>query len=180
MIAALALIGIGTATLIAGRFSAEDRSSGESRIWHSQMALNIIQDYMFGGVGVNNQQFAIDSGEYTPLELWGKELEISGIHNSYLAMWVETGLFGFLAFVWLLLAAEGAALFASIRALDRYASVVFAGLAGALAVPIIHMLSGSFTGRRVQLMWLLFALISATIQIAKRTGGPDDPLLGTN
>lgn len=176
-LAVLGLIGLGASTLIAGRIATEDSGSGQSRILHSVMALNMIQDHMFGGVGANNQRFIIDSGEYTPPELWGKEEEISGIHNTYLATWVETGIFGFLSFVWLLLGGVGAAFLASVRARDGYVSIILASLAAALTIPMIHMATATFTSRRVQLTWLLLALISATVQIARNTDNVDDPML---
>lgn len=171
LLAALAVLGVGSSAIVTERLAAMDSGSAASRILHSRMALNIINDHLFTGVGINNQRFAIDSGDYSPQELQGREEEITAIHNTYLAIWAETGLFGLLAFLWLLLAVSGSALLALARAEDRHASIAITGWLAAIVVFIVHLSTATFTGRRMQLLWLLFALTAATIRIARQAGG---------
>jgi putative inorganic carbon (HCO3(-)) transporter len=176
LLAILVILAIAFSTVVVERFTTEDQSSSLSRVWHSEMALNIIKDHTFLGVGANNQRFAIDSGEYSPPELVGKESEVTAIHNTYLAIWAETGLFGFLAFVWLVLAAMASALVASVRTRDKYAAIAMTGFLAAVAVYAVHLSTGTFTGRRMQFLWFLIGLIAATFEIIKETAGMEGPL----
>jgi O-antigen ligase len=103
-----------------------------------------------------------------PLELMGRK-QLNVLHNKYLLVWVEIGLFGFLAFLWFLLAACVRALRALIRASDARASITITGLLAALVVYLSHMASDPFGARsRPQFMWFIIALIAAVSQLARQ------------
>jgi O-antigen ligase len=156
------------------RFTADDRHSAESRIWYSKLALNAIREHMFTGIGANNQHFAVADDAYAPPEMIGQER--TAIHNTYLATWVELGLLGLVAFIWLLMAGGRRALSASRRTLDRYASVVITGFFGALTVFALHMAVGTFTDRRPEFLWLILALIAVTGRLASQAQELEEPV----
>jgi putative inorganic carbon (HCO3(-)) transporter len=170
------VLGAGFFTQIMDRFITDDHQSAESRAWYNQLALNVITDHMFTGIGVNNMRFVMDDSDYVPLELMGRSRTL--IHNKYLSTWMEIGLFGFLAFIWLLLAAGRCAFQALMRAKDAHISVAITGLLAALVAYSMHMTTATFTGRaRIQTLWFILALITATSRIAKKTEGVKDPIL---
>ena len=166
-IAVVLIIGVVFSSLIVDRITSDDNQSAESRLWIDQLAINVIQNNMFAGVGANNQQVIYENNDDIPYELKGREK--NEIHNTYLATWVELGVFGFLAFVWMLMAAGWQA-FSTLRvSRNRYSSIAIAGFLGALAYFMLHMLVGTFTGRRPQFLWLIFALIDVTSMLANQT-----------
>jgi O-antigen ligase len=110
----------------------------------------------------------MDDLDYMPQELVERERIL--IHNRYLSTWVETGLFGFLAFVWLLLAAVRRAVHALRHAPSAHVSVAISGLLAGLVAYSLHMAVDTFTGRaRLQILWFLVAMIAAVCRIAKQS-----------
>lgn len=172
------ILGLGFAGLVLERFTADDRNSAESRLWYSELALNFIREHVFTGIGANNQRFVVDDDAYAPPEMVGRER--TTIHNTYLAIWVELGLFGLAAFAWLLMAGGRRVLSALRRTADRYASVVISGLLGALTVNALHMAVASFTHRRMQFLWLILALISVVGRLASQTQELEEPVSRTD
>lgn len=170
------LIGVGFSSLILNRIARDDNNSALSRLWTSQLALNVIQEHMLTGIGANNQQFVYDNTDYVPVELMGKERD--EIHNAYLATWVELGVFGLLTFVWMLMATGWHAFSILFTTTNRYASITAAGFLGALIYFILHMAVGTFTGRRPEFLWLVLALITVTSMLANQTS--DIEQLGEN
>jgi O-antigen ligase len=163
------VMGIGFSKYIVERFTTDDHYSAESRLWHSELALNVIEEHMFTGIGANNQRFVVDDDTYKPLEMMGWDTSSTTIHNTYLATWVELGLPGLMIFIWLLMAGGTHALTAAQRTKDRYASVVITGFLGALIVVALHMTVAAFTGRRLQFMWVILALIAVTVRLSRQT-----------
>jgi putative inorganic carbon (HCO3(-)) transporter len=162
------LVGIGFSQQIQERLTTDDEGSAQTRVYHTEWAFNILEDHMFTGVGVNNMWLLAIQREYLPLELAGRR-QLNVIHNKYLLVWVELGLFGFLAFLWFLLAACVRALSALIRARDARSSITITGLLAALVVYLSHMASDPFGARaRPQFMWFIIALIAAVSQLARQ------------
>jgi O-antigen ligase len=161
------VIGVGFQDVILERLTTDDRGSADSRGWYNEMAFNIIKAQPFTGIGLNNLWLV--QNDYLPIELMRIDIKYRYIvHNKYLLVWSETGLFGFMAFLLLLLAAAGRALRALVRAVDPYVSITMAGLLVALSVYLIHMMSDPFNARpRLQLLWLIIALIAAVSRIAR-------------
>ncbi len=175
----VAVLALGFSVQLVERFTNSGEESALTRVWHTKLAFNILDDYLFTGVGLSNSWFVIRTGDYLPEEMLGKKLNI--LHNKYLTIWVETGLFGFLAFIWLLLATGKRALFALTHTKDRYTSIAVTGLLAALVVYSWHMTTATFSGRvRMQLLWLIVALIAATSQLAKNPERLKDPILQPN
>lgn len=169
-------VGVAMSDQIVDRFTGDTATiSAQSRIWYNKLAFNVIEDHPFTGVGTNNQVFIMDDLDYVPQELLGRQRTL--IHNKYLSTWAETGLFGFLAFVWLLLAAVRRAIHALIHAPSAPVSVAISGLLAGLIAYSSHMAVATFTGRaRLQILWLLVALITAVSRIATQTTEPDPAL----
>jgi putative inorganic carbon (HCO3(-)) transporter len=162
------LIGVGFSTQIMERLTTDDKGSAQTRLWHTKWALNILEDHMFTGVGLNNMWLLALRREYLPLEFMGRE-RLNIIHNKYWLVWVETGLFGFLSFLWLLLAVCRRALQSLVRSKDSYVSIAITGLLAALIVYMLHMSSDPFASRmRLQPLWMICALIAATSQLARK------------
>lgn len=156
---ALLILIIGFSSIIIVRLSSDDNNSAMSRIWYSQLAFNIIEDYMFTGVGANNQHYFVNNIDYIPADMVG--ITRTEIHNTYLAIWVELGIFGFLIFIWLLFAGCWYAYSAYRNANNKFTSITMLGFLGALSVFVIHMTVATFTGRRLQFLWLILGLITA-------------------
>lgn len=160
------LVAIGFSSQIVERYTNSGQESAMSRLWYNELSLNVIEDKALTGIGANNQQFIMDDIDYLPLELLGRDRTL--IHNKYLSTWVEIGVFGFLALLWMLVAAARRALLSVIKSKNAAYSILMAGLLGALVAYSLHMLVATFTGRiRLQLLWLLLALIVATSQLIK-------------
>lgn len=161
------ILGLVFSTQITERLSTDDQGSAETRRWHAEWAFNILEDHMYTGIGLNNMWLLALRREYLPLELMGRE-NLNVIHNKYLMVWVETGLFGLLSFLWLLSAVSLSAVQSLLRAKETYASIIITGLLAGLVVFLVHMLSDPFGARtRPQLLWLIIALIAATSQLVK-------------
>jgi O-antigen ligase len=152
----------------------KDEHSHLSRIWYSQLALNYVREDVFTGAGANNQQFVLDDKDYAPPEL-AKKKSLTRIHNKYLAVWVELGLFGFLGFLWVLLAGARRAWITSNETDDRFTSIVATGLLAALTVFMVHMIVATYTDRRMQFIWLLLGLIAATSRLAREAHKLQEP-----
>lgn len=171
-----ALLLVGFSTQLTERFTDSGQQSAEARVLHAKLAFNILDDYMFTGVGLNNTWFVVAQGDYLPFEMIGRRF--TRIHNKYLGIWVESGLFGLLAFVWLLLAGARRALLGLIHAKDRYTSLAITGLLAALFVYSWHMLTAAFSGRdRLQLLWLFLALIAIIAELAQHQDELNDRAL---
>lgn len=176
----LVIVGVGFAPQIEERLTGDDHDSAESRLWYTELAFNILNDshYMFTGVGLNNLHSVMR--DYLPLEMlelrhW-KYLHI--IHNKYLIIWTETGLFGFLFFLWLLLAVAITAFRSSVQTKDVYASIAITGMLAALAALCLNMTVQLFTGRqRLQLLWCIFALVAAMSRLIQDKEEAEAPLL---
>ncbi|MBN2354515.1 O-antigen ligase family protein, partial [candidate division KSB1 bacterium] len=86
--------------LIYVRLTADDHGSANARITTSKVALNIVRDHPFIGVGANNYEFYIR-------KYWlGEDAfsKIAVVHNYYLLNMAQLGILGFISFLWLLIA----------------------------------------------------------------------------
>jgi O-antigen ligase len=80
------------ADIIVSRFKSDDRGSSHGRIQMAQTAMVIIKDYPLVGVGLNN--YSLVSPRY--------DTSLYVIHNAFLLIAVETGLFSLIAFLGLI------------------------------------------------------------------------------
>lgn len=142
-----------------------DQSSQE-RLHHIKLALNILDKNLFTGIGANNLLFV--EKDYLPLELMGKVKSFFRIHNKYWLVAVETGLFGVISFLWLLLAALWYAFRGMVRAVDPYVTLLMAGLLAVLLGYMLHMNSDTFDSRlRIEPLWFYLGLIVATARLCQ-------------
>jgi O-antigen ligase len=174
----LFVVGSMSWTIVTRRFSGEDSGSAESRVLQSELALNVLREHWLTGIGVNQHWTVVADEEYLPPELLGREL--FPIHNVYLTVWVEIGIFGFLAFLWLLGAGAVSALLGALRATDRYVSIAMAGLLAALVAWLVNVLVQPWRPPRMLMLWLLLAIIAASCRIARETIGMQDPMRQTD
>ena len=158
-----ALIGGLVAILLAGaivkRLTEDDGDSASSRIPLMEMAFRMIEDNPILGVGANNAAIRLD--EYSGDTFVGKGEWRHVVHNNFLLIWVEKGLFGLFAFLWFL----GATIrcgWRCWRARDRLWSLLALGLMSGVIGHAVHMQVDFFKLRpHVQLLWLSAAVISA-------------------
>lgn len=141
---------------IEARLFGDDIGSAVSRIPLMKLAFEIIQDHPWLGVGVNNYadwmiRPALEAG-WT----W-----VAVVHNKYLLVWAETGIFGLAAFLWFLLATlrQG---WACWRLNDRFLSPLAMGFTAGIAGQMVHMFVDIFDSRPlVQGLWLVAGLLAA-------------------
>jgi O-antigen ligase len=155
---AVLVLGVVFSGLIIERFTSDDNRSAESRLWTAELAINVIREHLFDGIGANNQVFILEDRDYLPPELVG--IRRLSIHNAYLATWVELGIFGLVSFVWLLIAGVWHAFSSSTRTSNSSLSLIPTGLLSAIVVYMLHMPVDTFTGRRMQYLWFVLALVA--------------------
>lgn len=140
-------------------------TSALSRIPLMKLALLIIEDRPFLGVGANN--FGIVVEQYVPVGLSGEW--IYTVHNKYLLVWAEAGLGALTAFIWFL----GATIHRGWQCWqrrDRLLSPLALGFTAALVGHMLHMNIDIFNSRpQVQLLWLIAGLITAMYRIDEGT-----------
>jgi O-antigen ligase len=150
--------------LVYDRLTGSDGGSSESRIVLSEIALLMVEDHPLTGVGVNN--FGTVLPRYVPPHLGSEWLYT--VHNKYLLIFSETGIFGIAGFVGFLVwtAVKGFQLW---QKRDRFYSPI--GLAiGALVVGhATHLIVDTFNYRPlVQMLWVLSALVTAATLMYER------------
>ena len=147
------------------RLTADDNNSALSRIPLMQLAFTMIQDNIWLGVGANNFASRIDDylrGD-TALE-W-----IFTVHNKYLLVWAENGLFALLAFSAFLLITIWRGLSAITFAKHPLAPLSVAIGCGVIATGI-HMHFDIFNSRpQVQTLWVLAAVAVVVQRMIQNT-----------
>jgi O-antigen ligase len=74
----------------------EEEGSAASRIRYAKAAFEMWKDYPLLGVGFGGRNYSARTGEYLGWK------SVHGVHNSYLQMLVDSGIFAFLLYVGLL------------------------------------------------------------------------------
>jgi putative inorganic carbon (HCO3(-)) transporter len=149
--------------LISSRILGDDKGSAESRIPLDRLAFRMIADHPILGIGANN--FTVVMDRYLTSEFRSEWLYT--VHNTYLLVWTETGIFGLLAYL--------AFLLGTLRKgwqcwnfgdplLSPLALAFMAGIAGHM----LHQGVDIFTDRPIQqLLWLIAGLLAAMHRICK-------------
>jgi len=141
---------------IASRLSGDDNGSAAARMPLNRLAMAMIEDHPITGVGANN--FATAMPPYVT-HFTGDF--VYTVHNRYLLVWAETGVFGVMAFVWLLAAIlrEG---WTAWRVGSDTLSPVALGCVAAVAGLVVQMnIDISRSGAEIQLLWLFGGLAAA-------------------
>jgi len=143
------------------RFMEEDRGSAESRPKMYRLAWNVIEENMWLGVGANN--YALVARDYYTTDVGDLGYVINSlVHNRYLAVWAETGLFGFLFYVALLASPIIMTVQYIIKSHDRSIKLIALGFCCALISLCIQMYTSTFHVRPITLfVWLLIGLVAS-------------------
>lgn len=150
--------------LLASRLAAVGDAASRSRVPLMELAWRMITNNALFGVGANNFAHALDP--YLTVDFsadW-----ISTVHNRYMLIWAETGLFALAAFIWFLLAALARAT-RVIRSGDRTVALAAAGLFAGIVANAIHMTVDQFHSRPlIQLLWFVAGLLIALERLSRR------------
>lgn len=160
MLIATVIIGLSFYPLIYDRLTLDDGGSAESRPKMARLAWNVIRAHPWLGVGTNN--YALVAADYYTSDVGYLGYVIySSVHNKYLLMWAETGLFGLLFYIAFLLAPLFEVHY-HLRTGDRFRALVGLGLGCALASMSVQMFAEHFSLRTSMLfVWILVALVTS-------------------
>ena len=138
------------------RIFGDDAASAASRIPQYQIAWRIIRDHLIFGVGANNyyffQQRYLAANPETSVFRWA-------VHNKYLLVWAETGIFGLFFFVSFLFSTIKKG-FILVKADDKVFTPIALGMSVAVIGQMVHMFFDVFHSRpQVQLFWVIAGLL---------------------
>jgi len=126
-------------------------------------ALRIIKDYNFAGCGLNT--YSIVARDY-------KSFNLGGIypHNSYLQMAAETGLFGLVAFIWVLFTFFKIGL----CYLDQRNDFLILGFLSGILAFLVHAFFDThlYSLQLVVLFWYMLGLTMAVIRVETDRSNP--------
>lgn len=152
----LIMVIVGFWSSIAARFEKEDKGAAYSRVPTMILMARIIRDHPFLGVGSNNYRDA-----------WWRYLTddvrdaLSSGHNLYLLVFVETGVVGFLTFLWFIYAMLKKG-FRTIGSKDVLKSKAAAGASMSIvSICIANLTNGNVAGPLANLLWFLGGFVSA-------------------
>jgi len=138
------------------RLTAYDYGSAKARLTTAKVALKIINDHPYLGVGANNYDFYIRN-------YWSIEdvfTKIAVVHNYYLLMIAQLGIVGFISFLWLLIA-----FFTRIRAAMRSRVRYFRQIAvGVMASFICFLLAALMDGYQGMVLLYIFWGLAAMVE----------------
>lgn len=158
------------ATVIKKRVLGDDGGSAGARKHLSVIAWDMIQDRPLFGCGSGNCHLA--GIPYASRSNFHAEWYYT-IHCKYLLTWIETGVFGLLAFLWVI----GNGIRQGLGAWSsRHRMLAPPGLAVALAITgySIHMLVDIFNSRtQVQMLWIVLGLSAAVYRMARSEQSAD-------
>jgi O-antigen ligase len=146
------------------RITGEDHGSALSRIPMFQIAIEIIKDHPFGGLGINNYQEIMREYNNTYLGRLFSTIP-RPVHNMYLLITGETGFLGFAMFLWMLVALMRM-LIQTTRAADSFYSIISIALLGGLIGYLVHGLVDKHPPGGSPLFYLLMALAAGTFSLS--------------
>jgi len=153
------------------RFYADDHGSAMSRIAMMRTAFEMIKANPFLGVGINN--YCQVMANYDPTGL--ASVYLQPVHNVYLQIAAEIGIFGLCVFLWLIFVLYREALRDFKKTADSVSFVRF-GLVGGITALLVHSLvnNGSLGDDIFILFWLLAGLLVATVRISSKPDEEND------
>ena len=150
------------------RFLHDNSGAASSRVPLMVLALHMIRDHPLWGVGANN--FGINIAKYATPEFGADWLYT--VHNKYLLIWAEDGIFALMAFVTFLIATVRSGIICR-RINDRALASIAVGLTTGLLAQMFHMTVDILNGRQqVQLLVIVAGLIAALVAIKQETDTP--------
>lgn len=158
------LIALAFSPIIAQRIFGDDAAAAEARIPQYLVAWRIIKAHPIFGVGANNYFFVLQryltSDPNNVVFRWV-------VHNKYLLVWAETGIFGLL-FFFLFLVSTIRTGFRVVHSNDVLFSPLALGFASAIVGQMLHMFFDVFHSRpQVQLLWLVVGLLMVMHRMPK-------------
>ncbi len=165
--AVFVLLAIPFAGQITTRLLGNDQGSALSRLPLDALAFNIIQDHPLLGVGLNN--YALAMKNYVTPDFGGVWLYI--VHNHYLLIFAESGIFAFLAF----LAFLGVTLrrgWQVWKGHDRLLSLLGVALVAGLLGHMLQMMVEPFVGETIQQFLFTMAALTTALYRIDRESAP--------
>jgi O-antigen ligase len=164
-VVALILVAISLSGSVQKRIFGDDNGSAASRIPLDKLALAMIEDHPFVGVGTNN--FSVAMQPYLAHALTGDF--VYTVHNTYLCVWAETGIGGLLAFVWFLLSILHRAFRVWLLG-DYVLAFMSLGCAAAIMGFMIQMNFDPFrSGGAGHLIWLFGGLVTVMYRLSRES-----------
>lgn len=157
-------------TKIYERFIGEDQGSAESRIPQFEIALDIIHDHPFLGVGINN--YSEIMWQYDNTEEGLDSITNFPVHNIFLHLMAETGIFGAAAFLWLVAVILIDAVDFACKQTPRLRKHVVIGLLGGIIAFLVHGMAdtASIGSKLFYFLWFYAGVIYA---IRRMPGSPN-------
>lgn len=144
-----------------GRFTADDKGSAESRWPQFKMAIDIWEDHLLIGAGLNNYTEIMEEYDYTDEGIF--EITHFQVHNIFLQICAEMGLFGILAFLLFIFSIfySGVIYIINNTNIDSYLTI------GMLAGIIAFLLHGLFDalslgGKMFSFVWTFAGILMAS------------------
>jgi putative inorganic carbon (HCO3(-)) transporter len=159
IVVVVALLLLPFQSLISQRLLGDDKGSAESRIPLIRLALRITADHPFLGVGANN--FTIVMDRYLTAEF--RSGFLYAVHNTFLLILAETGIFGLLAYLAFLLGTLRAG-WQCWKFNDGFFSVIALGFAAGLAGHMVQMSVDIFNDSPIAHLVLLIAGLVVAMQ----------------
>ena len=155
-------LGVFGGEAIIARLSGPDGGAVQGRIPLMYLAAYIIRDNFLLGVGINNFTQAWDP--YLTPEFY--RIWLHTVHNKYLLVWSETGIFGiifYVSFLFSLLIYASRTILTNAMALTSPLALgMLAGIAGVM----VHMNTDILNGRAQELiLWLICGLLVANYNV---------------
>jgi O-antigen ligase len=152
---------------IYGRFVANDNGSAQSRPMMWKLAENVIRAHPWLGVGAGNYPL-VNRDYYTPDVGHPQYVYDIEVHNLYLIIWAESGVFALLCFL-VLMAVSIISAWSGIRSQSIFVFFLGLGLSLAIFSLCIQMITDTFHVRSINLMvWSLIALATSFRRIAQK------------
>jgi O-antigen ligase len=149
---------------IATRLAADDKGAAFSRVPLMYLAFRMIADNPLLGVGANNFAFCIS--EYLTTDLFGAWRYT--VHNKFLLVWAELGIFGLATFLWFLLSTLRCG-WRCWQSREQLLAPLALGLTAAVTGHAFHMLAEAFNGRPLtNLLGICAGLLAAMLVISKQ------------
>jgi O-antigen ligase len=173
--AAMVALGLGIAIfliplqgVIASRLLVSDQGSAAGRIPLVQMALEMVRDHPFFGVGANN--FVLALPDYAGNQFSAAWLAV--VHNRYLLVWSQAGTAALIAFL-LFVAATIRRGWRARKLDDPLLAAIGLGLGAAVAGHAVHMNFDIFDGGTAEAMlWLSAGLLASPILTRRAITAP--------
>ena len=147
------------------RIFGDDHNAAQSRIPLMKLAFNMIGEHPVAGVGANTFRSVVRQYATTP-DL--QRIYLQQVHNQFLLVFAETGIFGLAAFLWLMITIlkQGAS---CLRQKDnRFLSSLVIGLRLAVVASIIHMMVDIYNSYiLLGNLFILAGLLTAAENLAK-------------